>query len=211
MIAQPGARIACVAGGQSLTYADLHARIDAHANALRARGIGANSIVAFDATRGPETVALMLAILHVGAAYLPIDPALPAERRHQILEDAKPDLVIASIDAPNADAEPPQYGDLAYVLFTSGSTGRPKGVAMRTAAVAGLIDWHVAHARLGKSARTLHFAPLSFDVSFQEIVSTFVTGGTLIIASEAERRVRCVRARSDRAAPTDRGVRLRWR
>jgi acyl-coenzyme A synthetase/AMP-(fatty) acid ligase/aryl carrier-like protein len=59
---------------------------------------------------------------------------------------------------------------------------------MRTDAVSGLIDWHVAHPRLGKAARTLQFAPLSFDVSFQEILSTFATGGTLIVASEAERR-----------------------
>ena len=63
MIAQPGARVACIAGGESLTYAGLRARIDAHANALRARGIGAGGIVAFEATRGSETIALLLAIL----------------------------------------------------------------------------------------------------------------------------------------------------
>jgi amino acid adenylation domain-containing protein len=188
LIAQPGARVACIAGSESLTYAELRARIDAHAAALRARGIGANGIVAFDATRGLETIALVLAILHVGAAYLPVDPALPAERRRQILDDAKPDLIVDAMNAPSAAATVPQSGDLAYVLFTSGSTGRPKGVAMRSAAVAGLIDWHVAHPRLGNAARTLHFAPLSFDVSFQEILSTFATGGTLVVASEAERR-----------------------
>lgn len=188
LIAQPGARVACVAGGESLTYAELRSRIDAQAATLRARGIGANSIVAFDATRGIETIARVLAILHVGAAYMPIDPTLPNERRRQILEDAKPDLVVESLNASSATATTPDSGDLAYVLFTSGSTGRPKGVAMRTAAVAGLIDWHVAHSRLGKSARTLQFAPLSFDVSFQEILSTFATGGTLVVASDAERR-----------------------
>jgi len=188
LIAQPGARLACVAGGESLTYAQLRAHIEAHAAALRARGVGANGIVAFDAARGPETIALMLATLHIGAAYLPLDPMLPAERRRQILEDAKPDLIVEPVVASSASTTAPQHGDLAYVLFTSGSTGRPKGVAMRTAAVAALIDWHVAHPRLGKSARTLQFAPLSFDVSFQEILSTFATGGTLIVASEAERR-----------------------
>ena len=188
LIAQPGARLACIAGGESLTYAELRARIQAHAGALRARGIGVNGIVAFEATRGTETIALVLAILHVGAAYMPVDPALPIERRRQILEDAKPDLLVDWMNASNAATTTPQSGDLAYVLFTSGSTGRPKGVAMRTAAVSGLIDWHVAHPRLGKSARTLHFAPLSFDVSFQEILSTFASGGTLVVASDAERR-----------------------
>ncbi len=187
LIAQPDAHLACIMSGGSLTYAELRARVDAHAAALAARGIGANAIVAFDAIRGSETIALMLAILHVGAAYLPLDPSLPDERRRQMLEDAQPDLIVDSL--PSADTITNlQHGDLAYVLFTSGSTGRPKGVAMRTAGVAALIDWHVAHPRLGKPARTLQFAPLSFDVSFQEILSTFATGGTLIVADDAERR-----------------------
>jgi amino acid adenylation domain-containing protein len=190
VIAQPGAHVACIAGSETLTYAELRAHIEAHAVALIARGIGAESIVAFDAVRSAQTIALMLAILKVGAAYLPLDPALPYERRRQILDDAQPHLIIESVDTPNTPSSTAsmQRGDLAYVLFTSGSTGRPKGVAMRTAAVSALIDWHVAHPRLGKSARTLQFAPLSFDVSFQEILSTFATGGTLIVASEAERR-----------------------
>ncbi len=99
-------------------------------------------------------------------------------------------LVVESRDSPASTPSTSSLcsGDLAYVLFTSGSTGRPKGVAMRAAAVAALIDWHVAHPRLGKPMRTLHFAPLSFDVSFQEILSTFATGGTLVVANDSERR-----------------------
>src|SRR5690606_6063898 len=78
--------------------------------------------------------------------------------------------------------------DLAYVLFTSGSTGKPKGVAMPSAPLRLLIDWHTKHPRLGQPARTLQFAPLSFDVHFQEIFSTFATGGTLVLIDEASRR-----------------------
>jgi amino acid adenylation domain-containing protein len=128
--------------------------------------------------------------LHRGAAYLPLDPALPSERRNQIIEDAKPDLIVDTVENPAArgTAMAPRTGELAYVLFTSGSTGRPKGVAMRTGSVAALIDWHVSHPRLGKPARTLQFAPITFDVSFQEIASTFATGGTLILPTEAQRR-----------------------
>ncbi len=85
----------------------------------------------------------------------------------------------------SAEQEP---GEIAYVLFTSGSTGRPKGVAMRTSVVARLIAWHVGHPRLGQAARTLQFAPLSFDVSFQEIWSTLATGGVLVLPSESERK-----------------------
>jgi amino acid adenylation domain-containing protein len=97
-----------------------------------------------------------------------------------------PAVIVAQpgIPAPSQDGQ----GALIYVLFTSGSTGRPKGVAMRSEAIAALVAWHQAHARLGLPARTLQFAPLGFDVAFQEILTSFATGGTLVLASEAERR-----------------------
>src|SRR5690606_20482005 len=79
-------------------------------------------------------------------------------------------------------------GELAYVLFTSGSTGRPKGVAMGPRPLAHLVDWHAAHPRLGRPAVTALFAPLSFDVHFQEIFSTLAGGGCMLLLSEAERR-----------------------
>ena len=78
--------------------------------------------------------------------------------------------------------------DLTYVLFTSGSTGRPKGVAMGSRPLRHLIAWHASHSRLGRPARTLQFAPLSFDVHFQEIFSTLACGGTLVLLPEEERR-----------------------
>ena len=189
-IAQPGTRLACIVGAERLSYADLHARVDAQACALASRGISVDDIVAFDALRTADTIVLLLATLHLGAAYLPLDPMLPVERRRQILDDSQPRVVIESHDSTVSSTRTASLfnGDLAYVLFTSGSTGRPKGVAMRAAAVAALIDWHVVHPRLGKTARTLHFAPLSFDVSFQEILSTFATGGTLVVANDSERR-----------------------
>jgi amino acid adenylation domain-containing protein len=149
----------------------------------------------------------MLAIVANGAAYLPLDPNYPQERLSVMIEDAQP--LLAVVDKPLQARLPEggvyvprealsgnarehwsvkRSGALAYVLFTSGSTGRPKGVAMRTASVAALLEWQRAHARLGKPARTLQFAPLGFDVSFQEIFSTLQTGGTLILPTAAERR-----------------------
>jgi amino acid adenylation domain-containing protein len=78
--------------------------------------------------------------------------------------------------------------NLAYVIYTSGSTGRPKGVAMTHRALANLIAWQLQSFRRGPGARTLQFASLSFDVSFQEIFSTWCSGGTLVLVSEARRR-----------------------
>lgn len=194
------------ATGVELAYPELLARAALHADALRDAGVVAGDVVALAATRSAGTIAAILGCIARGAAYLPLDLDFPAARLAAMLDDARPRCFhgaadarvpagVARVgwpaDAPAAPAAPLRdevAGDLAYVLFTSGSTGRPKGVAMRSAAVAALIDWHRAHPRLGMPARTLQFAPLGFDVSFQEIFSTLATGGCLVLPSEAERR-----------------------
>ncbi len=78
--------------------------------------------------------------------------------------------------------------NLAYVIYTSGSTGKPKGVAMAHLPLANLILWQLESAAVSRGARTLQFAPVSFDVSFQEIFSTWCSGGTLVLLSEEVRR-----------------------
>ena len=95
-----------------------------------------------------------------------------------------------AIDGMSAD-HPTRTGtaeDLAYVMFTSGSTGRPKGVAMPHRPLVNLLSWHVRHPRLSQPARTLQFAPVSFDVSFQDIVATWCTGGTVVMVGDDTRR-----------------------
>jgi len=191
-------------GGRVLDYGALADRVAAIARALRAAGVRRDDIVAVTSERTPDTIATLLAIVGCGAAYLPMDLDFPPARIGVILAEARPRAAIghaalraqlpaavtwvdgADIEAGAASAF--DEGDLAYVLFTSGSTGQPKGVAMRRSAVAWLVDWHQHHPRLGKAARTLQFAPLGFDVSFQEIFTTLSAGGTLVLPSEAERR-----------------------
>src|SRR5262249_43645693 len=76
----------------------------------------------------------------------------------------------------------------AYVIYTSGSTGRPKGVALGERALANLIQWQLAASPIGPGAAVLQFTSLSFDVSFQEILSTLCGGGRLVLVSEEVRR-----------------------
>ncbi|MEM7342891.1 MAG: amino acid adenylation domain-containing protein, partial [Chloroflexota bacterium] len=77
--------------------------------------------------------------------------------------------------------------NLAYVIYTSGSTGLPKGVEMPHAPLVNLLTWQTQQATFTPNLKTMQATPLSFDVSFQEIFATWLSGGTLILAPEATR------------------------
>ncbi|MGE5865964.1 MAG: amino acid adenylation domain-containing protein, partial [Rhizobacter sp.] len=190
----------------SLSYDALLQHVQSMSARLVASGFRPGDRIGIAATRSADTIVAILAVVDAGLAYVPLDLAYPADRLQAMLEDARPravlgdDAALAELGrlagafptlahpAPAGDAPHGAAPDLTYVLFTSGSTGRPKGVAMGAAPLAHLTDWHAAHERLGRAARTLLFAPLSFDVHFQEIFSTLACGGTLVMVPEAVRR-----------------------
>jgi amino acid adenylation domain-containing protein len=196
---------ALVCAGQRLSYAELADQVGRRAEALRGAGLAPGQRVALAAERCIETVIELLAAVDLGLCYVPLDPAYPDARLRAMLEDAQPRAVlgaaaaIAALEArlgtlPRLQSPAPHTTPhagteaLTYVLFTSGSTGRPKGVAMGPLPLQHLIEWHAEHPRLGQPAVTAAFAPLSFDVHFQEIFSTLACGGCLVLLSEAERR-----------------------
>ncbi|HMU14311.1 MAG TPA: amino acid adenylation domain-containing protein [Flavobacteriales bacterium] len=177
---------------------------------MQKTGAERGATVALCLDRSPELIIAVLGIVQAGAAYVPIDPTYPAERIAGMLEDAKPPVVITSkahqhlfkgttakvlliedIDLKNGPLFegpcPAGPDDLLYVLFTSGSTGRPKGVAMHHAPLTNLIQWQLRTSVLKEGDRTLQFAPISFDVSFQEIFATFAQGGTLVLITDEDR------------------------
>uniref|UniRef100_UPI001115740D AMP-binding protein n=1 Tax=Pseudomonas sp. KK4 TaxID=1855729 RepID=UPI001115740D len=138
---------ALVFEGQRLTYAELDQRAQHLARALRAAGIGRESIVPVCMERSVEMVVALLGTVHAGAAWLPLDPELPAARLAFLIADAEAQVTLTqpqwlanlpaghpawTLDAlPQAPAGEPlsvEPSDLAYVLYTSGSTGQPKGV-----------------------------------------------------------------------------------
>ncbi|MCC6576857.1 MAG: AMP-binding protein, partial [Flavobacteriales bacterium] len=192
-------RPALIADGRTLTAAQALARAARVAHNIQHQGGRPGHTVALCLDRSPELIISVLGIVQAGAAYVPIDPTYPAERIAGMLEDAKPPVVITSrahqhlfqgtkakvlliedIDLENGPLFegpcPATPDDLLYVLFTSGSTGRPKGVAMHHAPLTNLIQWQLRTSVLKAGDRTLQFAPISFDVSFQEIFTTFAQG-----------------------------------
>ncbi|MBK9286220.1 MAG: amino acid adenylation domain-containing protein [Flavobacteriales bacterium] len=203
-------RTALIGESGTFSYAELYQRSRRIAEVLRAAGAISDQTVGLCLERSPQLIFSVLGILEAGAAYVPIDPTYPADRIALMLEDAQPPVVITDrahqhlfkgtkakvllideIDlenGPSFEGEcPAKPEDLAYVLFTSGSTGRPKGVAMHHAPLLNLIQWQLRTSVLKEGDRTLQFAPISFDVSFQELFTTFAQGGTLVLITDEDR------------------------
>jgi amino acid adenylation domain-containing protein len=212
-VARTPQAIALSAGDRWLTYRELNERANRLAQVLRRRGVGPDVRVGVALERSSDLLISCLAILKAGGAYLPLDLDYPDQRISFMIEDARVALVIANATAlarlptlmasavdldreadligvqPADDLERLTAGDhLAYVLYTSGSTGRPKAVAMPHGALCNLVAWQVGTSSLGLGSATLQFAPLSFDVSFQEMFATWCSGGTLVLAPDAARR-----------------------
>jgi amino acid adenylation domain-containing protein len=198
-------------GEQSLRYGELAVRAERLADVLRSQGVGPEAIVGVQIDRSVEMVVALLAVLRAGAAYLPLDPALPAERRAFMARDAGVTLVLTSARLQSAVAyedarvmcldaaapagrtespsTPPRRArpdDLAYVLYTSGSTGTPKGVAVPHAALANLVESIRAEPGVVATDRLLAVTNLSFDIAGLELWVPLVTGAEVIFATAAE-------------------------
>ncbi|MGD2184365.1 amino acid adenylation domain-containing protein [Lusitaniella coriacea] len=201
-IAQPE-QTAIIAGDRVLTYGELRDLVLTLAHQLREKGAKPNKLVAVVMDRGWEQVVATLAILTAGAAYVPIDPELPEERRSHLFAEAEVCGILTQSKLENAlhwpenierfwvDAiapdpscpllDPQQTAtDLAYVIYTSGSTGKPKGVAIEhRGAVNTILD---INQRFGVTAedRVLAVSSLSFDLSVYDIFGTLAAGGTIV-------------------------------
>ncbi len=201
-----------------LSYAELNAQANQLAHHLGELGVKPDTLVAISMERSINLMIGLLAILKAGGAYVPLDSAYPEERLAFMLEDSAPVALLtqgqfkslfadmaktlpvidleadAQLWAHQPDTNPDRHKNglkpkhLAYVIYTSGSTGQPKGVTMPHEALVNLITWQLGNTRVAATARTLQYSPISFDVSFQELFSTWCGGGTLVLVDETTRR-----------------------
>jgi amino acid adenylation domain-containing protein len=203
--------VAACSSTEVITYGELEQRSNQLAHHLRQRGAGPERLVALCLERSVDMLIGVLGVLKAGAAYVPVDPASPQARLSFIVEDTQSHLIVTqerfaarfpghrllcmdgqrSALAAEPITLPPEEAvesNLAYVIYTSGSTGRPKGVAMTHQALLNLLEWQLQDSALQQGHRTLQFSSLSFDVSFQELFSTWGVGGTLVLIDEEQRR-----------------------
>ena len=207
--AQHPDRQAVLHGNQSLSYAELNSQANALAQQLGQINGVKNGFVGVCLERSCDLMVAILGILKAGAAYVPFDIDYPMERLQYMAEISNISVMVSTpsigmklpqgafqiidIQSINKEKEGANLDlnidkdQAAYVLFTSGSTGQPKGVKMPHKALLNLIDWQLHQTGVHDEGRTLQFAPISFDVHFQEIFSTWCDGGCICLIGDEER------------------------
>ena len=193
-----------------LTYGELGQRVTRLSSFLRSRGVEAGSLVAVCVSRSLDTVTALLAVMHAGGAYVPIDPDHPEARINQILEDVDPPLLLSEealkgklgamrqdriccldrdewlVETKPSEAGEWDCGELAYVIFTSGSTGRPKGVEVRHQGLSAFLRAMAEQPGLDRSDRLLAVTTVSFDIAALEMFLPLVEGATVCLASRRD-------------------------
>jgi amino acid adenylation domain-containing protein len=203
-------RTAIVFAGASLTYAELNRRANQLAHYLVAQGVGPDVLVALCVERSLEMLVGMLAILKAGAAYVPLDPAYPADRLRYMLSHSQAPVILTQAalvaklpehraqvfrldaDWPSLAQQPthnpprtalPQH--VAYLIYTSGSTGRPKGVMVTQQGLLNLVHGLRAYFDDPAVTTTGLITSISFDISVNQIFPTLIFGRTLHIIPDA--------------------------
>ncbi|OBJ26335.1 AMP-binding protein [Mycobacterium colombiense] len=193
-----------------MSYRELDEKSNRLAHLLIERGAGPGESVALLFPRSAEAIVAILAVLKTGAAYLPIDPALPAARIEFMLTDTAPmaavtvaaladklsahDLIVIDINdravarQPRTALPAPAPEHVAHIIYTSGTTGLPKGVAVSHRNVTRLFDAPAVCVQLSADQVWTQFHSYAFDFSVWEIWGALLHGGRLVVVPDSVAR-----------------------
>ncbi|MFW6357634.1 MAG: amino acid adenylation domain-containing protein [Chroococcales cyanobacterium] len=192
----------------SLQYGKLNAKANQLARYLQSLGVQSNDLIGVCLDRSPEMIIALLAIMKVGAAYIPLDPSYPAERLAFMLENAQVPVLLTQsnllfqlpshqakvicLDTEETKINTQTSGNLicsntsesrVYTLYTSGSTGKPKGVQIQHKALVNFLWSMKDQLEITSSDTFVAVTSLSFDIAALELFLPLITGSRLVIAS----------------------------
>ncbi|MBL6449613.1 amino acid adenylation domain-containing protein [Fulvivirga sp. 29W222] len=193
-------KAAVVTRNAELSYSELDVLSNQLASFLKSEyNIGEQDMLGVMVERDEWLIVTLLAILKLGATYIPIDPDFPEERILYIKQDSACSLLIdynvletfrAKAPEISKDFNAPVFSSstLAYIIYTSGSTGQPKGVMIEHRSIINTVCSQIADGVIKETDQSLQFANQSFDVSMWDIFNTLLCGATLHMVSDAEKK-----------------------
>src|SRR5215469_6195428 len=204
--------LALRAGSVRLSYGEFDVRANRLANFLSGLGIVPGTVVGLCLERGLDFPVAALAILKLGAAYLPLEPKAPAKRLEKMLQTARVPVVLTNCKTQNlsgengarivplggckeaigrSSAEAPAVrvtpDQTAYVIFTSGSTGVPKAVAVGHASLLNLVQWHTRAFEVKAADRATQLASIGFDAAVWELWPYLAVGASIHVVDDETR------------------------
>ena len=209
-IAESPSALALEQAGREVSYGELDRKARAIASRLRSSGVGPGQPVGVYFESSIDMVAAALGVWQAGGAYLPIDPAYPAERAQHILADSGAAVVIARSETAPAlsggswttlliedipDGNEEQFEgelqasseNLAYIIYTSGSTGQPKGVEITHGNLSNLVQWHLDQFQVTPDDRATQIAGPGFDAAVWELWPYLAAGASIHIPTAEAR------------------------